>query len=49
MPMIDQYETILTNIEEQIFARCCIDIIGKQCRATPKLYFVDPNLVNKRV
>lgn len=40
MPMIDQYETILTNIEEQIFARCCIDIIGKQCRwPTPKLYF----------
>lgn len=40
MPMIDQYETILTNIIEQIFARCCIDIIGKQCRwPTPKLYY----------
>ncbi|HGI7021854.1 TPA: hypothetical protein ACJTOG_003674 [Klebsiella aerogenes] len=40
MPMIDQYETILTNIEEQIYARCCIDIIGKQCRwPIPKLYY----------
>lgn len=40
LPMIDQYETILTDIEEQIFARCCIDIIGKQCRwSVPNLYF----------
>ncbi|WP_421589189.1 hypothetical protein [Rahnella aceris] len=40
LPMIDQYESTLTDIEEQIFARCCLDIIGKQCRwPLPNLYF----------
>ncbi|MBE5214461.1 hypothetical protein IG611_14245 [Pectobacterium sp. A535-S3-A17] len=40
LPMIDQYESILTNIEEQIYSRCCIDIIGKQSRwPISNLYF----------